>query len=200
MNNFTKSQLREIIQWACNKPKPIVKKEGVTMKQLLAEQQKHEKEWGNTLINQSNNGQWTTLLGERCVYDVLSLLGQNPIKVKRMNGFQPDWECDDYIIEVKTSNWWVSGTAGEKVLGTFIKYQNIPEMYGKPLKIICIANQEYELTYGKTKYFGDITPKTQQLMDLASSWGIEYVKFSDFVKPIMDKLEITELENLTPNI
>lgn len=188
--NFTKSQLKEIIQWACNKPLSITKKEGFTMKQLLLEKQKQEKTWGNSLIQQSNNGQWTTLLGERSVYDILSLLGQNPRTVKKMNGFKPDWECDDYMVEVKTSNWWVSGTAGEKVLGTFIKYQNIPEMYGKPLKIVCIANQEYELTYGKTRYFGDVTPKTKQLLDLASSWGIEYVKFSDFVKPIIEKLEM----------
>ena len=111
--------------------------------------------------------------------------GENPKKVVRKDGFEPDWETDDYMYEVKTSNWWVSGTAGEKVYGTFIKYQNIPELYGKPLRIVCVANQEEELTTGKTKYFGeDITKKTQQVLDLASSWGIEYVRFSDLVSPL----------------
>ena len=193
MNNITKFEkhtMIEIINWTLTPPKPIQKTEGKTKKQLKYERQQQEKEWGNTIIDKVNNGQWTTLLGEGIVHDVLILLGQNPKKVTRKNGYEPDWDCDDYMVEVKTSNWCVSGTAGEKVLGTFIKYQNIPELYGKPLKIICVANQEHELTYGKTKYFGDnITPKTKQILQLASSWGIEYVKFSDFVKPIMNILE-----------
>jgi hypothetical protein len=93
------------------------------------------------------------------------------------------------MYEVKTSNWWVSGTAGEKVYGTFIKYQNIPELYGKPLKIVCVAYQEEELKNGKTRYFGDnITKKTQEILDLAKSWGIEYICFSDLVSPILDKI------------
>lgn len=93
------------------------------------------------------------------------------------------------IYEVKTSNWWVDGTAGEKVLGTFIKYQDIPELYGKPLKIVCVDGQEDELVNHKTKYFGEnITKKTQQVLDLARSWNIEYIKFSDLVSPIISKV------------
>lgn len=138
------------------------------------------------MIGQINNGQWTTLLGEKLVFDVLKARGENPRKVIRMDGFEPDWETDKYVYEVKTSNWWVSGTAGEKVYGTFIKYQNIPELYGKPLRIVCVAYQEEELTNGKTIYFGEnITKKTQLILDIAKSWGIEYIRFSDLVAPIM---------------
>ena len=116
------------------------------------------------------------------VYTILKLRGENPRRVIRKQGFEPDWETDNYIYEVKTSNWWVSGTAGEKVLGTFIKYQDIPKLYGKPLRIVCVAYQEYELTYGKTKYFGDnITDKTQKLLDLARAWDIEYIRFSELI-------------------
>lgn len=76
----------------------------------------------------------------------------------------------------------MSGTAGEKVLGTWIKYQNIRELYGKPLRIVCVANQEYELEYGKIKYFGEnVTEKTKQALELAQSWDIWYIKFSDLV-------------------
>jgi len=143
------------------------------------------------MIQQTNNGQWTTLLGEGLVYEVLKLRGENPKKVIRKDGFEPDWETDQFMYEVKTSNWWVSGTAGEKVYGTFIKYQNIPEIYGKPLRIVCVANQEDEFTNGKTKYFGEhITKKTRQILDLANSWGIEYMKFSDLVSPLtLDNFE-----------
>ena len=182
------ANLSERILWATKKPQNIVKIQGVTIAQQKKELQEKEKKWGNDMIQQVNNGQWTTLLGERLVYDVLQLLGENPKKVVRKDGFEPDWETDDYMYEVKTSNWWVSGTAGEKVYGTFIKYQNIPELYGKPLRIVCVANQEEELTTGKTKYFGeDITKKTQQVLDLASSWGIEYVRFSDLVSPLQSQ-------------
>ena len=176
---------KERISWALNKPSTIVKNPDITIAQQKKEAQEKEKKWGNDMIGQSNNGQWTTLLGEKLVFDVLQARGENPRKVVRMDGFEPDWETDDYIYEVKTSNWWVSGTAGEKVYGTFIKYQNIPELYGKPLKIVCVAYQEYELTNGKTKYFGEnITKKTQLILDIAKSWDIEYIRFSDLVKPL----------------
>jgi len=184
-SNISK-HLEECVTWATTKPQPIEKKEGTTISQQKKEAQDNEKKWGNEIIQQTNNGQWTTLLGEGLVFEVLKLRGENPRKVVRKDGFEPDWETDEYMYEVKTSNWWVSGTAGEKVYGTFIKYQNIPELYGKPLRIVCVANQEEELTNGKTKYFGEKTQKTQQILDLASSWGIEYVKFSDLVSPIIN--------------
>jgi hypothetical protein len=186
---FVNKTLKERLQWALKKPNSIVKKEGETIKQQREKLKNEEKIWGNHMIGQENNGQWTTLLGEHLVYDVLELLGENPRKPVPKGGYAPDWETDTYIYEVKTSNWWVSGTAGEKVLGTFIKYQNIPELYGKPLRIVCVAYQEEELTNGKTVYFGEnITKKTQQVLDLARSWNIEYVKFSDLVFPILSKM------------
>jgi len=183
------TKLKECVHWAMTKPDRVVKKEGVTIKQQLAKLQKEERNWGNSIIGQVDNGQWTTKLGETLVYDVLQLLGENPRKPERKGGFEPDWETDKFIFEVKTSNWHVGGTAGEKVLGTFIKYQSIPELYGKPLRIVCVANQEEELTHGKTVYFGEnVTKKTQQALDLAHSWGIEYIKFSDLVSPVISKI------------
>jgi hypothetical protein len=183
------TNLKERVEWALTKPDDVVKKEGVTKGQQKEKLQKEEKKWGNNMIGQENNGQWTTLLGERLVRDVLELRGENPRKPARKGGFEPDWETDEYIYEVKTSNWWVDGTAGEKVLGTFVKYQDIPELYGKPLRIVCVASQEDEFTNGKTKYFGEkITKKTQQVLDLARSWNIEYVKFSDLVMPVKTKI------------
>ena len=73
--------------------------------QQKKEAEKKEKEWGNSMIGQINNGQWTTLLGEGLVRDVLKALGKNPRRPERKSGFQPDWEGDDCIYEVKTSNW-----------------------------------------------------------------------------------------------
>lgn len=190
-SNFNKEQkiciqdqnLIERIKWATNNQRVKFKKiADKTVKQQVDEAKKKEKNWGNQMIQQTNNGQWTTKLGENLVYDILKLKGENPIKVVKKNGFEPDWETDNYMYEVKTSNWWVDGTAGEKVLGTWIKYQDIPEIYGKPLRIVCVAYQEYELEHGKTPYFGkNITPKTHQVLDLAKTWNIEYIKFSELV-------------------
>lgn len=185
MNTTFNKNLKERITWALTKPDNIEKIPGKTMKLLKHEKKEQEKKWGNDMIGQSNNGQWTTLLGEKLVYDILYLKGENPRKIIKKNGFEPDWETDEYIYEVKTSNWWVDGTAGEKVLGTWIKYQDIPELYGKPLRIICIANQEYELQYGKTKFFGEeVTHKTKTILDIAKTWGIEYIRFTDFISDI----------------
>ncbi|MAZ55198.1 MAG: hypothetical protein CMP55_05285 [Flavobacteriales bacterium] len=179
-------KLKEKIYWALNKPEEIIKKNGTTMKQQKEEKKDREKKWGNNMIGQINNGQWTTILGERLVFDILKILGQNPRKVVKKEGFEPDWETDEYMYEVKTSNWWVDGTAGEKVYGTFIKYQKIPELYGKPLRIVCLANQENELEFGKTKYFGEeVTEKTKKILELAKTWDIEYIRFRDLVNPII---------------
>lgn len=181
--------LRERVNWAMQKPESISKIKGVTIKQQNDKFKNEEKKWGNDMIGQQNNGQWTTLLGEGTVRDVLQLRGENPRKPDCKGGFQPDWETDEYIYEVKTLNWWVQGTAGEKVLGTFIKYQKIQELYGKPLKIVCIARQEYELTNGKTVYFGEnITEQTKEVLDLARKWNIEYTKFSDLVMPVLSQI------------
>lgn len=176
-------KLIERIKWATTMPaSSFVKTVEKTIGTQKKEAEKQEKEWGNAMIGQSNNGQWTTKLGEQLVFDILELRGENPRKIKRKGGFEPDWETDDFIYEVKTSNWHVSGTAGEKVLGTFMKYQDIPELYGKPLRIVCVANQEYEFEHGKTPYFGEkVSQKTKQALDMARGWGIEYMRFSDLV-------------------
>jgi hypothetical protein len=182
VNSDKVDKLKEKCKWAYTKPEKIQKKEGKKISEQRKEQEHAEKEWGNNMIGQSNNGQWTTLLGEGLVRDILELRGENPRKPERKGGFEPDWETDDYMYEVKTSNWWVAGTAGEKVLGTWIKYQDIPSLYGKPLKIVCVANQEYELEYGKVKYFGDnVSEKTKKILELARTWEIEYMKFSDLI-------------------
>jgi hypothetical protein len=177
--------LKERIKWAITKPDKLIKTPGNNIGIQKKWAEKNEKEWGNSMIGQINNGQWTTLLGERLIFDILELKGENPRKVEKKGGFEPDWETDKFIYEVKTSNWWVDGTAGEKVLGTWIKYQDIPTLYKKPLKIVCVANQEYELEYGKIPYFGvKVSEKTKQALDLAKSWDIEYIRFSDLLSDI----------------
>jgi hypothetical protein len=181
-HNIDMSKLIERIKWATTIPSKIKKVEGKTLGVMRENLKLNERKWGNEMIGQKNNGNWTTKLGEDLVKDILTLRGENPRIPKIKEGFKPDFETDDYIYEVKTKNWYVTGTAGEKVYGTWIKYQNIPEIYNKPLRIVCVAKQEYDLTHGKLKYFNDdVSDKTKKILELAKSWNIEYVKFSDLI-------------------
>ena len=190
------NQFYECIRWATNpwvnaeniyglregvRPRSLTLNEGETARGVWEEAKQEERKWGNDMINAINNNNWTTRLGEGIVYELLSRLGKNPRYCIQRRRFKPDWETDDYIIEVKTSNWTVTGTAGEKVLGAPYKYSEIPELYGKPLKIICVAYQEWELTHGPTRVFGDVSGIKKEALEFWKNKGIEYVKFSDLV-------------------
>ena len=144
-----------------------------------------EKAWGNRMIGATNNGQWTTRLGEGLVKETLERLGETVRRPQIMNHYSPDWETDTCIYEVKTRNWTTSGTAGEKVLGTMYKYASVPRLYGKPLKIVCVGYQQWELENANTKIFGEVQPEQQAFLDLAESLNIEYVKFSDLVAQLV---------------
>ena len=94
---LNEENLSECIKWATKTSKPtFTKKPGKTMTQQKDEAQAEEKEWGNSMIGQKNNGQWTTLFGEGLVHDVLQKRGENPRKPLKKDGFQPDWETDDF--------------------------------------------------------------------------------------------------------
>lgn len=189
---FSNETFTAILNWALTPftnglTTNIQRTETQTISQIRAAANKAEKEWGNSMIGQKSNGNWTTLLGEGLVHDVLAMLGENPRKPERKNGYEPDWETDDYIYEVKTRNWTTSGTAGEKVLGVMYKYSEIPEIYGKPLRIICVGYQEWELTNGTTKIFGDVCERKRGFLNYAESLGISYIKFSDIASTISQK-------------
>ncbi len=169
--------IKKSIKWALNKP-------SIDYNSNKQQKKEKEKDFGNEMICEYNCKQWTTKLGEDVImYNLLSENNENPKKPNIIGGFQPDWETDDYIYEVKTWSWWCDGTAHEKVLGTAIKYRNIPELYNKPLRIICIGRQEWELTHGKTPYFGNnVDSKTKDVLELFKSWNIEYIPLSDYIE------------------
>lgn len=178
-NNFS-----EITSWALNPyhnglTHRVTRSETQTVAQIRESANKSEKIWGNSMIGQTFNNNWTTLLGEGIVHDTLCKRGEHPRKPDCRGGYQPDWETDNCIYEVKTRNWTTSGTAGEKVLGVPFKYSDVPLLYSKPLCIVCVAYQEWELTNGKTKVFGEVSERKRRFLDLAESMGITYVKFSD---------------------
>lgn len=151
--------------------------------------QQSEKKWGNKMTNQTNNGQWTTKLGEWIVREVLERSGERVWRPTQKTdvggkyGLRPDWETDEYIWEVKTQNWCVSGTAGEKILGAPWKYAAVPRLYGKPLKIVCVAYQEWEAR-NKFHLFEkeSLSDERKKQKKMWKDMGIEFIPFSDLLE------------------
>jgi hypothetical protein len=116
-----------IIDWIMMAPKYVEwikmsrKKNGRTVA-------KKEKDWGIKIIEKDTN-QWTNILGEFLVKELLEKQGHYVRRPKTKSGFKPDWETDDAIWEVKTRCYTISGTAGEKILGCPFKYAEVPEIY-----------------------------------------------------------------------
>ena len=142
-----------------------------------------EKEWGNRTIGNEDpiktTNQWTTTLGEYFVEELFQKIGYNIVPRRKIGKYQPDRETDEFIIEVKTRNWSTSGTAGEKVYGTPLKYASIPKLTGKPLLIVCVGFQEYEFIHGNTPVFGpNVHEDQQEFLDFYKTKNIYYVPCS----------------------
>ena len=162
----------EICAWANEKPKTLMNE---TLTNSI------EKAWGNNMINSKDNNQWTTKLGESFVFTLLQKLNENPRIPSAKSKYRPDIETDEYIYEVKTRNWTTPGTAGEKVYGSPYKYAEIPELYNKPLKIVCVAFQEYELTHGATPIFDNVRKLHKEILDFYKSKNIHFIKCTDLI-------------------
>ena len=150
-----------------------------------------EDNWGKQMLflrrpDLVPSGQWTTKLGEHLCEEIQYLLGKTPKKPKNIQGLEPDIETEDYIIEVKTQTFYTEGTAGEKIMGVPIKYSDVPYLYEKPLKILCIgcaeklAREKYGVLSGK-----GLTASKQKIIDFWKSMQIEYVGATDWIEEVL---------------
>jgi hypothetical protein len=130
--------------------------------------------------------QWTNLFGEYICKEIHILLNKIVKKPVKKENKQPDWEIDDAILEVKTQTFFTSGTAGEKILGCPFKYAEIPELYDKPLKIICIGGAEKcsRESYGNLAG-AKCTRRKQKFLDFFRDNQIEYIGATDILKCII---------------
>ena len=151
---------------------------------------KLEDSWGQKILKTIRpdlklDKQWTNKFGEYICQELLILMGNTINKPTKKMNYQPDCETEDSIWEVKTGTYYTSGTAGEKILGCPFKYSDIPRLYSKPLKIICIGGAEKVCREHYGNLLGEKTNITKKkFLDFYRENGIEYIGISDLLKNI----------------
>lgn len=127
--------------------------------------------------------QWTNKFGEHLCEEIYSLFGKTVSKPVKKEHYQPDLEIDDAIIEVKSGTFHTNGTAGEKILGCPFKYSEVPDLYGKPLKILCIGGAEKVCreSYGNLPGEKCSTQK-MKFLEFFRENRIEYIGASDILR------------------
>ncbi len=189
----------EVIKWLHGDlsflPSPSSTKEDgkkKSVKEIDEENQKNENTWGRTTLKKYRpdlklEGQWTNRFGEYIAEEIYRLLNKNCTKPELKDHYQPDHEIDNAIIEVKTQTFYTTGTAGEKILGCPFKYANIPSLYGKPLRIICLGGAE---KISRDQY-GNLpgtkcTAAKQAFLDFYKSNGIEFIAATELLKEFVN--------------
>lgn len=137
-----------------------------------------EREWGESILGRTtpNRVPWTGPFGETLVRDVLLSKGQNVRSPSFHRSYKLDWETDDMLIEVKTGAYFSQGSAHEKVLAVPFKYIDVPQVYGKPLWIVCVGKTEL---VSRTVFGNVLGPRTtdakRALLESYASYGIRFV-------------------------
>jgi hypothetical protein len=181
---------REVIQWLFGDVSflPEIEKKNKTedTKKLKV----LEDSWGRKVMklrrpDLSFDKQWTNKFGEYLAEELYTLLGKNVTIPLKRNNHKPDLEVDEFIIEAKAETYFTTGTAGEKILGCPFKYAEIPVLYNKPLKIICIGGAEKECReeYGNLSDL-KCTPQKKKFLDFFRENGIEYIGATDIINQL----------------
>jgi len=178
---------KEVIQWLFGDTSFLLSEKKVNKKAL----KKREDSWGKEMLQlvypDFNSTQWTGPFGERIVKELYTLIGKSISKPKNKNGFEPDFETNDFIIEVKSQTYYTDGTAGEKILGTPLKYADVPELYSKPLNIICIGNAE-KMCKEHYKIIGPTTRAKQKILSMYEEISIIFIGITELLTEIKSNL------------
>jgi hypothetical protein len=146
-----------------------------------------EERWGKSLLRQTTN-HWTSKVGETLVKELLYELGEPPLKQSKMyqaNGreLRPDIETYNSIYECKTRCYTISGTAGEKILGSAWKYSECYKNTKKVVYIVCIGYQEQE-AQEKFNLFNPSTKAQRDIINVFQRHNIRFIKFTDMLKKL----------------
>lgn len=147
-----------------------------------------EDKWGQDMLRVRRpdlklDKQWTNKFGEHLCEEIFTLLGKHVSKPVNKQHYQPDAEVDDAILEAKAQTFFTSGTAGEKILGSPFKYAEVPQLYGKPLKILCMGGAEKVCRESYGNLPGEkSSAQKQKILECFREIGIEYIGATDILK------------------
>ncbi len=151
-----------------------------------------EDKWGQNMLKTRRpdlklDKQWTNKFGEHLCEEIYILLGKEVSKPVKKEHYQPDSEVDDAIVEAKAGTFHTGGTAGEKILGCPFKYAEIPELYSKPLKILCMGGAERVCR----EQYGNLagakcSKQKKKFLDFFKENKIEYLGATDILKSLVN--------------
>ena len=189
--NIVLLQKKEVVQWLFGDMSflpEIIKKNKTT------DEKKYkilEDKWGQAIMKLRRpdlklDKQWTNNFGEYICEEIYTIMGKVVSRPVIKEHHKPDLEVDDAIIEAKTQTFFTTGTAGEKILGSPFKYAEIPDLYGKSLKIVCIggAEQVCRESYGNLPGLKCSIQKKKFLHFFREN-KIEYIAASDMLVSLM---------------
>lgn len=183
--NIVLLRQKTVIQWLFGDLSflPAIEKKNKTADE--AKYKVHEDKWGQDMVKLRRpdlklDKQWTNKFGEHLAEEIYTLRGKTVSKPVKKNHYQPDSEVEDAIVEAKAQTFYTSGTAGEKILGCPFKYAEIPDLYGKPLIILCMGGAEKvcKESYGNLPG-AKCSPQKMKFLDFFRENRIEYVGASD---------------------
>lgn len=147
-----------------------------------------EDKWGQDMLKNRRpdlklDKQWTNKFGEHLCEEIYIILGKEIFKPVKKEHYQPDSEVDDAIVEAKAGTFYTGGTAGEKILGCPFKYAEIPELYSKPLKILCMGGAEKQCRQQYGNLSGPkCSPQKKKFLEFFKENKIEYIGATDILK------------------
>jgi hypothetical protein len=152
---------------------------------------KEETKWGISKCTSPATKNWTTCISEKFSNELINYLFNKKINNNKKRKIcipdnpdcKPDIEIENYIFEIKCKKWHSNGTAGEKILGTPIKYNQIADATGKYVRIILLAGQEEEAVL-KYHLFdvSDFDTRNMEQLELWYNQGTQFIKGSDLIK------------------
>ena len=150
-----------------------------------------EDKWGQDMLKTRRHDlkldkQWTNKFGEHLCEEIYLLLGKEFSKPVKKEHYQPDYEVDDAIVEAKAGTFHTGGTAGEKILGCPFKYAEIPDLYSKPLKILCIGGAEKVCRDQYGNLVGaKCSAQKKRFLDFFKENRIEYIGATDILQTLL---------------
>lgn len=194
INNTKITLLRnlEVVQWIMGDLSflPEIEKQNKTADRIKLKVL--EDNWGRAIMKIRRpdlllNKQWTNKFGEYICEELYILKGKEVSRPTKIGNLLPDLITEDVVIEAKAGTYKTSGTAYEKILGCVYKYSDVPELFKKPLIIVCIGGAEEACRnqYGNLEGEKCTITKKEQLENYKMKYQIEFVGASDIIKSFL---------------